>query len=173
MVPVTKCNWEDNETGGMMYKIIKGDFNLEVRLSIKKRSNRSGQPDNGFQQGGIIVRSPDSSNENYLIYAMGTGGSEVSKYFLKRTSGGKTKIDVDKTDHLTGWLRMEKRGNRLTVYKRKSEIENWVKTGDYEFDWLKTEMQVGFTVMARFAGTGPKQRPDMETVFSNFKLDNL
>jgi hypothetical protein len=26
-------------------------------------------------------------------------------------------------------------------------------------------MQVGFTVMARFAGTGPKYRPDMELFF--------
>ncbi len=173
MVPVAKCNWEDNETGGMMYKMIKGDFNMEVMLSIKKRSNRSGEPDNGFQQGGIIVRSPGSNHENYLIYALGTGGSDVLKYFLKRTSGSRTKIGVEKTGDLAGWLRIEKKGKRLRVYKRKSESDDWIQVDEYEFDWLKTEMQVGFTVMARFAGTGPKQRPDLEAVFSNLKLEKL
>jgi hypothetical protein len=52
MVPVMKCNWEDNETGGMMYKMIKGDFNLEVRMSIKKRSNVPGNLTMVFSRAG-------------------------------------------------------------------------------------------------------------------------
>jgi hypothetical protein len=162
--------FEDNETGGMIYKEMEGNFSIEARLSITKRSDASREPDNGFQQSGIIIRSAAGKEENYIILSMGTGGSDAPKYFLKRTTAGKTKMLVDKTDSLTGWLRMERQGKRISVYKRPDGSSNWIKVDDYEFDWLKGTIQVGFSIMAKFAGSGPKQRPDMRAVFSKIKI---
>jgi CarboxypepD_reg-like domain len=173
LVPILKCNWEDKETGGMMYKTMNGNFSIEAKLSIKKRSNPLQEPDNGFQQAGIIVRSPDTIGENYLIYLLGTGGSDVPKYFLKRTTSSRTKMSVIKTGNLTGWLRIEKKGASFVVYKRANEGNDWIRVGEYEFDWLKKEVQVGLAVMARFVGDGPKQRPDMQAIFSNISIEKL
>ena len=173
LVPFVKCSWRDNETGGMIYKTMKGDFTIEARLSLKKRSNASEEPDKGFQQSGLIVRSPSGKDENHLIFSMGTGGSDKPKYFLETTTGGKTKETVNKTTSLTGWLRMVKRGKMISIYNRPDENAGWVKLDEYKFDWAATDLQVGFSVMARFAGNGPMQRPDMRAVFSNVKIVGL
>ncbi len=172
LVPLAKCSWEDNEAGGMIYKNMDGDFSIETKLSISKRSNPSLQPDNGFQQCGIIVRSTPGKEENHLIFSMGTGGNDKPKIFLKRTIAGKTKGLVDKTDSLSGWLRIEKRGKLIHVYRKPDKDSEWIKADDYEYEWLKGDVQVGFSIMARFAGDGPRQRPDMKAVFSNIKISS-
>ncbi len=104
---------------------------------------------------------------------MGTGGNDVPKYFLKTTAAGKTRGLVVKTDGLIGWLRMERRGKKVSVYRREDGDSSWTKVDDYEPDWLKGSVQVGFSIMARFAGDGPKQKPDMRAVFSNIRITGL
>jgi hypothetical protein len=146
---------------------------MEAKLSITKRSSKLEDPDNGFQQGGLIVRSAAGSGENYFICSLGTGGSDASKFFLKRTTAGKTKVQVEKAAGLTGWLQIEKKGKSISVYQRQNEHAGWIKSADYDFDWLKMDLQVGFAIMARFAGNGPKQRPDMQCTFSNIRIEKL
>jgi hypothetical protein len=62
---------------------------------------------------------------------------------------------------------------RITAFRRANEKSIWIKVDNYSLDWLNGELQVGFSVMARFAGEGPKQHPDMKAVFSNIKIENL
>jgi CarboxypepD_reg-like domain len=172
LVPIMKCNWEDKETGGMIYKIVNGNFVLETKISIRKRSNTTLKPDNGYQQGGIIVRSAEGNEENSLIFSMGTGGSNVPKYFLKRTTVGKTKTSAERADDLNGWLRIEKKDNILHVFKKQVASGEWTDAGTYQYEWLKKDLQVGLSIMSRFAGDGPKQRPDMQAVFTNIQFRN-
>ena len=172
LIPLVKCAWGDRETGGMIYKNIKTDFNMEARLFITKRSNSSLVPDIGFQQAGFIVRNATGKGENNLILSMGTGGNELAKYFLRKTNDGNTTGQVGKTDSLTGWLRIEKHGNRITAFRRPDEKSGWIKIDEYSLDWLTGELQVGFSVMARFVGDGPKHHPDMKAIFSNIKIDS-
>jgi hypothetical protein len=173
LVPLMKSAWDDDETAGMIYKTVTGDFELETKLSVSKRSNFSIPPDNGFQQCGIILRSTNGKGENNLILSMGTGGNETPKYFLKRTANSKTKTYVEKTEALSGWLRIEKRGNQITAYKKQNEAGDWKKIDDYFLDWLSGELQVGFSVMARFTGDGPRQHPDMRAVFTEIKSNGF
>jgi hypothetical protein len=173
LVPLVKCSWEDDQTGGMIFKTLQGDFNIETRLKISKRSNPRQEPDNGFQQSGIIVRCNSGIQENHLIFSLGTGGNDRPKYFLKRTTDGKTKGLVERIDHLSEWVRFEKRGKIISAYSRPDEGSSWTKIDDYESDWLSGTLQVGFSIMARFSGDGPKQHPDMMAIFSNSKIENL
>jgi hypothetical protein len=166
MIVLKKCNWEDAETGGMLYKLIGGNFDIELKLTISRRTNKSQTPDNGFQQAGIIVRSPETGTEQNLIFSMGTGGNEKPKYFLKTTTQGRTKTSVEKTDEFAGWLKIEKRGKHITAFRKSNAQNSWVKVNEYDLDWLKGTLQAGFSVMARFAGDGPKQHPDIRATFS-------
>jgi hypothetical protein len=166
MVVLKKCNWEDAETGGMLYKTTAGDFDMETKLSINRRTDKSSPPDNGFQQAGIIVRSAESGAENNLIFSIGTGGNDIPKYFLKTTTRGKTRTTVEKTEKFEGWLKLEKRGNHIRVFFKSNEGGSWVNVNEYHPDWLKGNLQVGFSIMARFAGDGPKQHPDIRAAFS-------
>jgi hypothetical protein len=102
---------------------------------------------------------------------MGTGGNDIPKCFLKKTTEGKTKGLVDKAESFTGWVRLEKHGQTISAYKKNGDYDHWVKVEDYESDWLKGEIQTGFSVTARFAGDGPKQHPDMKAVFSSIKME--
>jgi len=173
LVPLIKSSWEDNEARGMIFQKIEGNFSIEARLFLTKRSNAGFVPDNGFQQSGIIVRSVAGKAENNLILSIGTGGSDVPKYFLKRTNSGRTRGLAEKMDSLSSWLRIERRGKLISAYRRPDESSTWMKVDDYELDWLTGELQTGFSTMARFAGDGPKQHPDMKAVFSNIKIDHL
>jgi len=166
MVVLKKCNWEDAETGGMLYKMTDGNFDIELKLSIARRTDKSQTPDNGFQQAGIIVRSPDTGTENNLIFSMGTGGNEKPKYFLKTTTKGKTRTMVEKTNEFAGWLKIERRGQHIIAYMKSNTDSHWVKVNEYDLAWLKGNLQTGFSIMSRFAGDAPKQHPDIRATFS-------
>ena len=73
---------------------------------------------------------------------------------------------------MTGWFRIEKRDKHIIVYNRPDKNMPWQKMGEYDMDWLNGDLQVGFSVMAKFAGNGPKQHPDMKAVFSEFLISD-
>src|SRR6185436_1369221 len=54
IIPLMRSLWEDDETAGMLYKEIEGDFVAETRINMVKSSDSDQMPDRGFQQGGII-----------------------------------------------------------------------------------------------------------------------
>jgi hypothetical protein len=166
MIVLKKCNWYDAETGGMLYKLTHGDFDMEVKISVSRRTSRSQPPDNGFQQAGIIIRSPETGVENNLIFSMGTGGNEKPKYFIKTTTLGKTRTMVEKTEEFEGWLKLERRQKHITAFKKLNTDGSWMKVNEYDLDWLKGNLQAGFSIMARFAGDGPKQHPDIRAAFT-------
>lgn len=170
LVPVMKGAWEDDETAGMIYQELTGDFSIETKLSITKRSDPTKLPDNGFQQAGIIVRADSSEKENNLILCTGTAGNDNAKYFLRNTDRGKSKGPIDKIDNLQNWLRIEKQGTMLTAFMRRDEAQEWQKIASYRISWGSKPVQVGFMVMARFAGSGPKMKPDLKAVFSHIGI---
>ena len=69
-----KCWWEDEKSGGMLFKDMNGDFSIETKINITK-SNSNEMPDKGFQQAGIVVRNKNEQKENYVFLSIGTGGN--------------------------------------------------------------------------------------------------
>src|SRR5204862_5056733 len=74
MIPIMKCWWEDEKSGGMLFKETNGDFSIETNIKITK-SNSNEMPDKGFQQAGIVVRNKNEQKENYVFLSIGTGGN--------------------------------------------------------------------------------------------------
>jgi CarboxypepD_reg-like domain len=173
LIPVMKCLWEDDETGGTLYKEMQGDFSIESKINLEKNSNPAETPDKGFQQAGIMIRSYDTAKENYLLLTTGTGGNPNPKVFFKKTTDNKSKTVVDKKQTMNGWLRMEKRGKTITAFFKEEHTTEWNKVGEYEIDWLKDKVQMGLAVFASFSGSGPKMHPDMKAVFSQLKIEKL
>ena len=171
LIPTFNSNWEDEETGGMIFKTLDSDFSITAKLILTKRTHEDEQPDGGFQQSGLIIRSQKGEEENYILFTIGTGGNETAKYFVKRTVAGKSKTLVAKIDALFAYLKIVKAGKLLTLYIKLKDMDEWDKIDDYEFDWLKGKLQVGLSVMARFVGSGPKMHPDMKAIFSGVKIE--
>ena len=171
MIPLMKHSWEDDETAGMLYKSLTGDFSIETELNISRRSDQLQVPDNGFQQAGIIIRASGEERENNLVLCVGTGGNKNIKYFLRKTENGNSKGPVDNIEGPHQWLRLEKKGNVFSAFIRNDEDQNWKRITDYSLNWGDGPLEVGLMVMARFAGSGPKMKPDMKAVFTNIKVE--
>ena len=118
VIPTMKSSWKDDETGGMLYLKRQGDFIVETKISISKRSDPKVMPDKGFQQAGIIVRNGSAGKENNILLCLGTAGSSTPKFFLRTTSDGKSKTIIDKIDSMNAWLRLEKKGTTITAYSK-------------------------------------------------------
>ncbi len=172
LIPVRKGGWEDDETAGMIYKEVNGDFSIETYVDLSKRTNTSILPDNGFQQAGIIIRSNDDKTENSILLCIGTGGNSQAKIFLRKTDNGKSKGPVDKIEKMSYGLKLIKRGASISAYYKATGTSDWKLITSYQVNWLNDSIQAGFAAMSRFAGSGPKAKPDMKAVFSNFILKN-
>ena len=109
------CAWEDDETGGLIHKPVKGDFTVITKIRLQKNTDSAAQPDRGFQQAGIMIRSSKDSSENYILLSMGTGGNPKPKVFFKKTIAGKSKTVLEKIDSLTGWLKIVKQGKMVSA----------------------------------------------------------
>ena len=172
LVPFMKCVWQDDETGGMLYKETKGNFTVTTKINLVKYSDSGGMPDRGFQQAGIIVRNYQHSMENYLLLTTGTGGNPNPKIFFKKTENNKSKTVINKCHSMNSWLKMERKGNTITAFFKEAATSDWVRMGTYELSWLQNRMQLGLAVFARFPGDGPKMQPDMKAMFSQFTIEN-
>jgi hypothetical protein len=127
-------------------------------------------PDRGFQQGGIIVRSVNEEKQNYVLLSVGTGGNPNPKVFFKRTIDNKSRTVVNKNDKMSGWLRIEKTGNKIVAFFKSDNESEFKKIGEYKLEWLNGKVQVGLTAFAAFSGDGPKMRPDIKANFSQLKI---
>ena len=170
LIPIMRSLWEDDEAAGMLYKEIEGDFIAETRIDMVKSSDNDQMPDRGFQQGGIIVRSVNEEKQNYVLLSVGTGGNPNPKLFFKRTTDNKTRTVVNKNDNMSGWLKIEKAGNRILAFFKVDNDADFKKVGEYELEWLNGKVQLGLTVFASFSGDGPKMKPDMKANFSQVKI---
>jgi hypothetical protein len=170
LIPIMRSSWEDDEAAGMLYKDIEGDFIAEARINLVKSSDGDHMPDKGFQQGGIIVRSSNEEKQNYVLLSVGTGGNPNPKLFFKRTTDGKSRTVVSKNDNMSGWLRIEKTGNKIAAFFKTDNDGDFKKTGEYKLEWLTGKLQLGLTVFAAFSGDGPKMKPDMKANFSQLKI---
>ncbi len=170
IIPSMRSLWEDDETAGMLYKEIEGDFIAEARINLVKSSDGEHMPDRGFQQGGIIVRSINEEKQNYVLLSVGTGGNSNPKLFFKRTTDNKSRTVINKNDNMSGWLRIEKAGDKIVAFFKTDNGRDFKKVGEYKLEWLNGKLQLGLTVFAAFSGDGPKMKPDMKANFSQLKI---
>src|SRR4029078_11297401 len=170
LIPVMRSLWEDDEAAGMLYKEIEGDFIAETRVNLLKNSDSEHMPDRGFQQGGIIVRSINEEKQNYVLLSVGTGGNSNPKLFFKRTTDNKSRTVVNKSENMKGWLRIEKRSNKVVALFKTDGESDFNKMGEYTSEWLNGKFQLGLAVFAAFSGDGPKMKPDLKASFSQLKI---
>jgi hypothetical protein len=170
VIPIMRSLWEDDKTAGMLYKEIEGDFVAETRIDLVKGSDGDHMPDKGFQQGGIIVRSVNDEKQNYVLLCIGTGGNPNPKLFFKRTTDNKSRTVVDKNDSMSGYLRIEKRGDMIVAFLKNDNDSDFKKVGEHRMEWLKGNLQLGLTAFAAFSGDGPKMKPDIKASFSQIKI---
>jgi hypothetical protein len=170
LIPVIKCIWDNEKTAGFLFRKIDSDFVAETKIKVVKNSDNNDLPDRGFQQAGIMIRSTNDPKENYVLLSLGTGGNANPKIFLKKTTADKSKTVVRSCDNMSGWLRIEKSGQKITAFFKQENDTTYKKAGEYNLDWLSGKVQFGLATFTSFAGDGPKMKPDMKVIFSNLTI---
>jgi hypothetical protein len=172
LTPTMKCKWNDETSGPMLFKDTNGNFNFECDLQTVKNSDANEQPDKGFQQGGLILRSASPAAENNIAITIGTAGNPNKKLFFKKTINGKTKAIVMDAKNLPVRIRIEKRDDGINIFVKWMGEEEWRKVGEYKAAWLQQPVQVGMIGYADFTGNGPKMHPDARFIFSRIEFKN-
>ena len=169
--PLTRSRWKNDERGPFMYQEIDGDFALEARVQVSSTTTRLQPPGNGFQQGGIMIRSSDTTGvEHYLFVSIGTVGNPKIKVAENATGNSKSAIKVRNAPQNPIDLKITRTGPNLQVFTKTPAETAWQEAGKYDKLLLGTSVQAGLAAFAHFNGNGPKMRPDLLVGFSRVQL---
>ena len=112
----------------------------------------------------------NEEKQNYILLSVGTGSNPNPKLFFKRTIDNKSRTVVNKSANMKGWVRIEKRNNKVTAFFKADGESGFNKIGEYTSEWLNGKVQLGLAVFAAFSGDGPKMKPDLKAAFSQLTI---
>lgn len=164
--------WLDAQQGGMFYTLIDGDFDFMATVKTTKQSDTSSPPDISFSFGGLIVRAPNTSQENYVHLVTGIGDvSEDSPYGYeyKATSDNNSEYEIVYDGSSEHDLRIVRSGNDFTFYERPAGSGAEVMWNEINTQSLAlpSQVQLGFSI---YTGSNPGSVVDLRTTFSNIQI---
>jgi|GEM_PF-3710086 len=163
--------WWQNNKGAMLYRPIKGNFEVSVDLRARKASDVSVFTDTAFQFGGIILRDPAGerlfTSENYVFNVIGNRGSNGLQVESKSTHNGHS--SVQGTDWPSGdvSLKIKRDGAHFILYAKPIEEVSWQQVQEYQRPDLPDGLQLGMIVYSYSKGKGIH---DLNVSFENLKL---
>jgi hypothetical protein len=144
VVHAAHTKWIDDQHAFYLWKEVKGDFVATVRLSVS--GEQGAVPTADWSLAGLLVRSPQTSNENWLNF---TVGRARGKSVFERKSTRSTHSILVLNPAPTGWLelRQVRIGNRFYLLRR-AEGGKWVVHWTYIRRDLPATLQVGIDVQS-------------------------
>ena len=171
--PLTRSLWKNDERGPLLFQVVPGNFELEARVRVITSTDTLKVPNNGFQQGGLMVRNSDTTGvENYVFVSVGTVGNPKIKIAENATRNNKSAIKVRNAPGNLVDLRIIREGEHFSVFTKVPPDEAWKAAGQYQNNLLSGPVQVGLAAFSHFNGNGPKMRPDLLVEFSRIQLIN-
>ena len=140
VVHAAHTKWIDDQHAFYLWKEVKGDFVATVRLSAT--GEHAPTPTADWSLAGVLVRSPQTSNENWINFTVGRArGKDV----FERKSTRSTRSILVLNAAPTGWLelRQVRIGNRFYLLRR-ADGGKWIVHWTYIRRDLPATLQVGF-----------------------------
>jgi regulation of enolase protein 1 (concanavalin A-like superfamily) len=143
VVHAAHTKWIDDQHAFYLWKEVKGDFVATVRVSVS--GEQGAVPTANWSLAGLLVRSPQTSNENWLNF---TVGRARGKNVFERKSTRSTRSILVLNPAPTGWLelRQVRIGNRFYLLRR-ADGGKWVVHWTY-IRHLPAMLQVGIDVQS-------------------------
>jgi hypothetical protein len=141
-----RISWVDRHRGFFLYKHIRGDFSVTLRVRAAGRSAPTPAVD--WSLTGLMLRAPatQTSKENWIGYTAGYVGSPTTE--SKTTQGGRSYLRLAWID--PGWIELRAvRMGSLVVLLRRQNDQGWTFERAYSRQDLPDVLQVGIN-----AGTG-------------------
>lgn len=168
--PFMESEWMDEQTGPMLKRNHSGDFQFEALVEVQSASDSTRAPDRGFQQGGILVRDPESGRENYLMITLGTGGNPKLKVGANYTRDGKSSVKIDKPGPRRLRLRILRQGQHFSLSYQNPEEEKWILLREEELPGFPKTVELGLVGYTHLPGHAPSMRPDLLVKFSEINI---
>ncbi len=169
--PLMRTSWKDDKNGPLLFKKMLGNFKATGRVQIYSAKDSSTTPELGFQQGGIMIRTPgEDGQENYLFIGIGVAGNPKIKLIENTTIGNRSAIRAQRYDHQYVDFKIIRKNDKFMIFSKKPNAPAWSFLRSYERTNFGNEVQVGLAAFARFNGNGPKMRPDLLVRFSNIEI---
>jgi hypothetical protein len=150
--------WWKNSRGPMLYRQIRGDVEISIKLNTRKASNPQLFPDTAYQFGGIMLRDPASdsmlTSENYVFNVIGNRGPNGIQVETKSTHNGWS--SVQGTNWTTGdvELKIKRIGAKFSLFARSLEDLDWQLVQKYQRADLPETLQLGIIVYSYSGGQG-------------------
>jgi len=150
--------WWQNTRGPMLFRPVKGDVEVSIKLKARKASNSEVFPDSAYQFGGIMLRDPTSAHmltsENYVFNVIGNRGPNGIQVETKSTHNGWS--SVQGTDWTTGdvELKIKRIGAQFSLFARSLEDADWQLVQEYQRADLPEILQLGVIVYSYSGGQG-------------------
>jgi len=150
--------WWKNTRGPMLFRPVKGDVEVSIKLNARKASNPEVFPDSAYQFGGIMLRDPASdyilTSENYVFNVIGNRGGNGIQVETKSTHNGWS--SVQGTDWTTGdvELKIKRIGAEFSLFAKSIEDTDWQLVQEYQRADLPETLQLGIIVYSYSRGQG-------------------
>ncbi|MEM9687735.1 MAG: hypothetical protein AAF934_12575, partial [Bacteroidota bacterium] len=162
--------WLNGQRGGMLHTLIDGDFDFMATVSATKKSDISSPPDANFSFGGLVVRDPNTSQENYVHLVTGRGDTSEDTpygYEHKVTLNSVSDYDIVYDGSWEYDLRIVRSEDVFTLYERPAgSAADWNEVTKQPLE-LSSQVQVGFNI---YTGSNPESVVDLKVTFSNIQL---
>ncbi|THB67948.1 MAG: hypothetical protein D6B27_03550 [Gammaproteobacteria bacterium] len=150
----SRIAWYQDDQGPFVYKNIKGNFIVEVKLKIGSIKDANETPTSQFNSAGIVVRDPRSKDgkQNWVMYNIGSQYMEFGRE-AKTTENSSSSLNIYATsrDNSSGKLRICRIGKKLYLYHWLTTESKWHPESAYEEfhrNDFQDELQVGMIINA-------------------------
>lgn len=154
---LTGAFWYDALLGGLIYKLVTGDFDVVETLAVQNSAGSGLPPVDNFRLCGIAAHDPDRSGPlNYVHVALGATADATLMCEWKTTVDSESDSGVIATGQYgsipaptgAGQIRLRRVGQVFTAYYRASSSDAWtlVETMDRTTAPLPDTLQIGMMV---------------------------
>ena len=168
--------YADNESP-FIYKMIRGDFMVEIQVNAAHRERADDPPDEQFNSAGMMARDPASvpGRANWVMFNTGRQlGEQVA-------SEGKTTVNSESTLELIdgphhGLLRMCRVGAALVLARQLDGETSFSVVHRFDRSDLPTDLQVGLVAGAwNTSAENPdtSRTPDLEATFDYIRFSAI
>jgi hypothetical protein len=142
LVPAANALWFDAGVGGLVYKLVTGDFTATATVHARKASNAAMPPDQAIELGGVMARDPNGSAESYVFVVIGFGEQNQLAVEHKSTANS-TSTFAEMAFAPDAELRLCRQGATFSLYVRAVGAATWTPDFSIARADLPATLQVG------------------------------
>jgi hypothetical protein len=158
--------WANGARGGLMYQYINGDFTITSTVSAVSKLNNDERASCDVCLGGLMVRNPSGSGENYVNLATGNTPGGSGYEHMSTTENISTYTSVGDS-YTRRDLRIQRQGQDIILSQRITGSSTWKVITTYTRPDFPETLMVGMNIYTASGG----EVADLSVIYENVTLE--